>query len=435
MPNNYTPCVILPGIGQSKVELLDKNGNKVKMAWPLDVNGEELLGKLKGPMMKMMLFRKDAGFSDKVADVVREAVDPLAVKEDGTMKNRLRTVTYPSLAECTEQEKRYIYRMVPMQKLTEIIGEENLYFFAYNSFGQPYETAKDLDEYIQRVKAETGSDKVNLVPVSLGGALSTAYFDAYGYKNDVKRVMYFVACLEGSRLIGDILSKNIDTTSIVPVIELLASKTLAEKAESLLKMLPAGVEELTMQKALDALLETVIVNCPSMWSIIPPDMYPLLAEKYLSGKKVAAVREQADRYFAAQKNIRGIITERMNNGTEFFAVAGYDMQLVPISASTTISSDTIIHTASCTLGATLAPLGETLDREEGEYISPDKCVDASTGFLKDTTWYFKGQQHDATAYNDTALEVAKRVLSDDSFRDVRSDASLPQFGFASDNRN
>ena len=41
--NRYTPCIILPGIGQSKVELLDKKGEKIKMAWPLDVNGDELM--------------------------------------------------------------------------------------------------------------------------------------------------------------------------------------------------------------------------------------------------------------------------------------------------------------------------------------------------------------------------------------------------------
>ena len=61
--NRFTPCIVLPGIGQSKVELLDKKGEKIKMAWPLDVNGDELMGKLKGPLMKMMLFRKDGGFS------------------------------------------------------------------------------------------------------------------------------------------------------------------------------------------------------------------------------------------------------------------------------------------------------------------------------------------------------------------------------------
>lgn len=433
--NGYTPSIILPGIGQSKVEMTDKNGNKVKMAWPLDVNGEELLGKLKAPMMKMMLFRKDGGFSDKVADVIREAIDPIAVNFDGTMKNPIRVVSYPhSLAQCTEAERGYIYRMVPMQRLSAIIGEENLYFFAYNSFGQPYETAEELDRYIQNVKAETGSDKVNLVPVSLGGALSTAYFDAYGYKNDVKRVMYFVAALEGSRLIGDILAGDIDTSSILPVVELLGSAKAAETLGGLLKMLPDGVEQNIVNKAFAALLETTIVNCPSMWSIIPPDMYPALAEKYLSDKKHSVVREKADRYYKAQSNIRALLTERMNNGTEFFAVAGYDLPLVPIVNDKTLCSDTIINTSSCTLGATTAPLGGRLENTDPAYTSPDGMIDASTGFLPDRTWYFKGQQHDATAYNDTALEIAKRVLSDDGFTDIRSDPALPQFGVASDNR-
>ena len=162
--NRLTPCIVLPGIGQSKVELLDKKGEKIKMAWPLDVNGDELLGKLKGPLMKMMLFRKDAGFSDKVASLLAEAADPVAVNPDGTMKNNVRVVTYPRLSDCTEDEKRYIYKMVPMQKLTAVIGEENLYFFAFNSFGEPYKTARALDAYIQQVKEETGSDRVNLVP-------------------------------------------------------------------------------------------------------------------------------------------------------------------------------------------------------------------------------------------------------------------------------
>ena len=431
----YTPCIILPGIGQSKVQQVDAGGNKVKMAWPLDVNGEALLGKLKGSMMKMMLFRKDAGFSDKVAEVVKEAIDPIAVNTDGSMKNTLKVVSYPySLAKCSADEKRYIYRMVPLQKLADVIGEENLYFFAYNSFGQPYETAAELDEFIQQVKSETGSEKVNLVPVSLGGALSTAYFDAYGSKNDVKRVLYFVACLQGSQLIGDILDKNINTHSVIPVIELLASKSAAEKLGSLLGMLPAGVEEKCFEKAVDALLETTVVNCPSMWSIIPPEMYPALADRYLSDKKFAVLREKTDRYFKAQKNIRDLLTERAENGTQFFMIAGYNLPLVPISNSTSLCSDSIIHTSSCTLGATTAPLGGTLENADGTYLSPDKVVDASTGFFPDTTWYFKDQQHDNTAYNDTALEIASRVLWDDSFTDIRSDPALPQFGVMSDNR-
>ena len=435
--NRYTPCIVLPGIGQSKVELLNKKGEKIKMAWPLDVDTEALLGKLKAPMLKMMLFRKDAGFSDKVASLVAEAIDPVAINPDGTMKNNVRVVTYPRLSDCTADEKRYIYKMVPMQKLTEVIGEENLYFFAFNSFGEPYKTARALDAFIQNVKAETGSDRVNLIPVSLGGALSTAYFDAYGAKNDVKRVLYFVAALEGTHLIADVMEKRLSADDPLSLLELFASKDAVEQLKGLTAMMPAGVMEAAMEKALDTLLTNTVCNCGMLWATVPPDRYEGLAIRYLSDTAHAPLRAMTDKYWHAQKNLRAMIAERQANGTEFFAVTGYNLRLLPVAASDKVSSDGIIHTASCSLGATVKPLGEFYTEAEAAdnpYISPDRTVDASTGYLKDATWYFKDQFHDATAYNDTALEVAKRVLSDDSFTDIFSDASLPQFGVASDNR-
>ena len=435
--NRFTPCIVLPGIGQSKVELLDKKGEKIKMAWPLDLNGEELMGKLKGPLMKMMLFRRDGGFSDKVASLLAEAADPVAVNPDGTMKNNVRVVTYPRLSDCTEDEKRYIYKMVPMQKLTAVIGEENLYFFAFNSFGEPYKTARALDAYIQQVKAETGSDKVNLVPVSLGGALATAYFDAYGAKNDVKRVLYFVAALQGTHLIADVMEKKLSADDPLSLVELFAGKDTVEKLKGLTAMLPEGVLEATMDKVLNVLLENTVCNCGMLWATVPPERYEALAVKLLSDTKHAALRAMTDKYWHAQRNLRQLIAERQANGTEFFAITGYNLPLLPLVQSQTVSSDGIIHTSSCTIGAETKPLGEHYTEEEAAenlYISPDRTVDASKGYLPDTTWYFKDQFHDATAYNDTALEVAKRVLSDDGFRDIFSDASLPQFGEASDNR-
>ena len=35
MSNKIIPTVIVPGIGQSKVDLIDDNGNKTGSAWPL----------------------------------------------------------------------------------------------------------------------------------------------------------------------------------------------------------------------------------------------------------------------------------------------------------------------------------------------------------------------------------------------------------------
>lgn len=446
MPDNkYTPCVILPGIGQSKVELVDKNGGKIKMAWPLDVDGEELMNKLKAPLTKMMLFRKDAGFSDKIKSLLEEIADPIATLPDGTMKNSLRVVSYPrSLAECSPDEKRYIYKMVPLQMLSERIGEENLYFFAYNSFGDTYETAKELSTFIDTVKEKTGSDKVNLVPVSLGGALSTAYFELFRHKKDIKRVMYFVAALGGSHLIADVMEKNIKSENGLAMVEMLASKKTADSLGGLLKMMPEGVFETTVNKALDAINETVLVNSMSMWGIIPPERYPALAKMYLSDKKHAELKEKADRFYNYRLHFPETVSELEAEGVEFFAVCGYGLQLLALAGTDKMSSDGIIHISSTTLGARSAPLGETLTDfpDEGRickdsshtHLSPDKTVDASYGLWPERTWYFSEQRHDDTAYNDTALMIAARVLSDDSFKDIYSDPALPQFGVAQDNR-
>ena len=48
------PVIILPGIGQSRVQVIDESGNAVRDAWPISADAEKLMGPLKGPLMKMM---------------------------------------------------------------------------------------------------------------------------------------------------------------------------------------------------------------------------------------------------------------------------------------------------------------------------------------------------------------------------------------------
>ena len=435
MSEKFTPCVIIPGIGQSMVELVDENGKKIKMAWQLDVDTDMIVKELKAPLLKSIALRNDVGLTKKMKSVIADVVDPIATNIDGTMKNRVRVVDYPqSLAECTEKERNYIYRMVPMQRLSKIIGEENMYFFAYNSFGEPYETAKDLNNFIQKIKAERNCDKVNIVPVSMGGAVSIAYFDAYGKQNDINRVMYFVAALQGTPVISDLMSLNIKADKALSLVEFLFPRKAAEMLRKVLSLLPKKVGDKLMYSAIEGILEPAILRCPSLWSTIPPETYEKLSKKHLSDKKYSVLKEKTDRFYKAQKNFPEYISTLQEQGTEFFAVVGYNLQLLPIVATDTVSSDGMINTASASMGATVAPLGRKLNKEKNDCISPDGTVDASTSLFKDRVWFFKDQQHDNTAYNDTALNVAAKVLSDDSFISVYSDPELPRFGNVQDNR-
>ena len=204
----FCPTIIVPGIGQSKVDLYSLDNKRIKSAWPMDIDTKVLVKKIIPSAILLLLTKKDKAFCKSLKKAVSEAVLPLRVNKEGVSTENLHIVDYNgnSLKNCSDDDKRYIYKMVPMESLAEVIGEDHLYFFAYNSFGQPYETAKRLNDYIQNVKKETGHDKVNLIPVSLGGSIATAYFDAYGEQGDVNRVCYFVPATNGSTLIADIFS-------------------------------------------------------------------------------------------------------------------------------------------------------------------------------------------------------------------------------------
>lgn len=430
----YTPCIIIPGIGQSKMELLDENNQKIKMAWQLDVDSDALIKKLKFPMLRSVIFRCDSGLSKKMAEAVSDIVSPIAHNPDGTMKNNVRVVDYPqSLAECTEDERDYIYRMVPVQHLSHIITENNMYFFAFNSFGMPYEIAADLNDYIQKVKAKHNCDKVNLIPISLGGAMSIAYFDAYGYK-DIKRVMYFVPALQGTPIISSLVDMDIDIDNALSLVRFMFPRSTADMLEKVLGLLPKKVGEKLIMSAFGALNEDVVLPCGAMWATVPPEKYSPLAGKHLRDEKYAALKEQTDRFYKAQAAFPEDVKKMKADGVEFFAVVGYGLQLMPI-VRTDLNSDGVINTSSASLGAELAPLGETLEgKEKSDYISPDGIIDASKSILPDTVWYFKDQFHDGIAYNDTALNVAAKVLSDDSFNSVYSSPDYPRFGVKQDNR-
>lgn len=432
---SYTPCIIIPGIGQSKMELLDNEGKKIKMAWQLDVDTDAVIKKLKFPMIRSILLRHDLGLCKRMEEVVKDIVEPIATMPDGTMKNNVRVVDYPqSLAECTEAERNYIYRMVPVQHLSHVINEENMYFFAFNSFGSPYKIAADLNDFINMVKAKHNCDKVNLIPISLGGAMSVAYLDAYGYK-DIKRIMYIVPALQGTPIISSLIDMDIDVENALSLVRFMFPRSTADMLEKIMGLIPKKLGEKLIISAFKALNESVVLPCGNMWATIPPEKYEALSKKYLCDEKFAELKEQADRYYKAQASFPENVVKMKEDGVGFFCAVGYGLQLMPI-VKTDLNSDGVINTSSASLGAELAPMGKTLNLEgrDSRYISPDGIVDASKSVLPDTVWYFKDQFHDGIAYNDQALNVAAKVLSDDSFTSVYSDPKYPRYGVKQDNR-
>lgn len=423
--SDFTPCIIIPGFGQSKAELFDENGNSKKV-WPLSVDAGPMLKALVGPYMKTVICRKDMGFTDTAYKLYCDCFEPFTFDEKGKKLHDLRAVTHNySLAKCNDKVKKYVNRLVPVKSLIDVIGEDKVYFFAYNAFADPYETADELDKFIALVRSETNSEKVNLLPYSMGGSIAVAYFDEYGEKNEIDRVMFLVSALGGSKLNSDIMTRNIDKKEGYSLLKFATNSDTVKTFKRVLSLTTWPVRYKLLYRSLDAVSDKVLNNSPGMWGLVTPEDYSMLREKHLSDKP--ELRAITDRFNYAKLNAREIIAKQQSRGVKFFSCLGYGLPIMPLSASKTLSTDGLLHVASPSLGATAAKLGETLDVAESEYISPDRTIDASTGFLPETTWYVKNGSHFNISSNETVDELVRKVLSDKNFTDVNSDSKLGRF--------
>ncbi|MEI6578585.1 MAG: hypothetical protein WCN92_03890 [Eubacteriales bacterium] len=354
-------------------------------------------------------------------------------------------------------ELGYITSQINMQEYCDLVGYENVFYFAYESFGDTYDIARRLNNYIENVvKAQTGADKVNLVFISLGGTISTAYFDLYahtGEMNEVNKVLFADSAIDGSYLLSDLLGCNLNLynkdficTKLIPDLLQMRSSTSKQYAWAgylggiALRVLP----EKWFYKLIDSAAEgmktsvckNLIANCPTMWSLVPHAAYAKLAAEFIADSGHTALKEKTDKFFNAQTaNSTTFPWIIENTDTKIFAVCGYGLNLPSPAGSTYMSSDFIINASSQSMGGTFANPGQTLSPEylagvkDKSYISPDKSADLSTSCIKDNIWVIKGQSHlDLPSGLDTVIHMCIQIAYDDNITDARTNnGGFPQF--------
>lgn len=391
---NYNPVIVIPGIGQSKLILADEQGNKIKNAWPVEIDSKAIVDELKGSLMKMMLFRKDAGFSDKIAGIAQEACEPLAVNADGTKKHNIVTVSYnKSVAQCSEDEKKFIYKMIPMEALRDSVGEDKLFYFSYDPFGDAFDIASKLDEFVSFVKSETACEKVNFICVSLGGVVLRAYLDLFSAKNDIEKVVNVVSALDGSSLIADIFDNKLLLDDPASLLDSIGGK--AASMSSVIGMLPAEVINNTIEKCLSVLKKSLILNCTMMWGSVPADRFSAIADSF--SDMDSTLRAKITRLYDFTVKFPAKAKELAANGMKFYQICGYGNGIVPVCQSKDISSDGMIDVSSASVSFHKVSVGT-------------EPVAANSAF-PERTWFFNKMSHNDAAYNDVVLSLARDILT------------------------
>ncbi len=457
----HSPVIVLPGINHSPTYLYDEadkpvmNGDSQVGGTLLILNEAALSAKaiikVAASALATIALQTNIGLDRVAYDLVCDLFKYQRCDENGDHVENLQTQRWNhSLERMTQDELDWTYRMVPMKPLVDEIGEDHVYFFTFNLVGDPMNSADDLDEYIEMVKEQTGHDKVTLLPVSLGGTILTAYLDKYGHDN-IDQIVNAVACLDGTDIVADFFAREWRLNDEYLYHEYIAkifvesegAPTLGYLINTLLHIIPRSGLEAVLTGAMSGILDTLMLNCPQFWAMLPSYRYDALAERYLADQP--ALKERTDRFQQARVNLRQNILDAEADGVRVNTIACANLDLGEqmytyfniVASAEKVSSDGIVNLASASMGATGAPGEKTLSDIEYEkniyctnpehnHISPDNMVDTSTAILPENTWIFLEQHHEV-GYNDVVLNLAKAIILGE-VTDVNDNPEMyPQF--------
>ncbi len=463
----YVPTIIIPGLFQSETyhyvdgqKECDADGVPLPGPFYVSISNEIIGAALSTaliPTLTMFATQqdKDQAAAKAVSNLLSDILmGKQASDANGNLDPNVRPEVYKgSFATFTDVQREHVLKSFPVEEYFEIAGEENLYVFNYVSTGNMIQTAQDLYDYIQFVKADTGSKKVNLVPVSQGGSIANALMQLYvdngsNIAVDVDRIVFAVPALDGANLLGDAYTYGLNDESAALYTTMFTSllgenNVLSYVLSLAVRLMPKTDVSNLLDIIGDTLINKYLRYSTLMWGLVPSGQYPTCRDKYLAGVDMEKIRSQADWYYNAQLNSDRNILMAKAFGVEVFDIVDTNVQLYQLAASyRTTQADGIIQVDSTSMGAYSVNVGTKLPADYNgglgnclnpahNHTDPEGIMDVRQGLLPDHTFYFSGQNHATTGSNDALMSLIIHLLTDDNFKDVFSYPDrFPQFNYS-----
>ena len=450
-----TPVVLVHGIGQNDTYVLDENGNRQLAAddsylngWPLEVDIKTAIIDILPALLGSIFLRRDLGLAKAMNKGAKDLLFAVQKDNEGNYENNIEVPCFRgSMSEMSDEMKEFCYSRIPVQKCGKIIGEDKVFYFGYDSLGDIEKNARSLNEYIHNVVIpKTGTDKVNLCPISMGGSVAVEYLQMFKEDYDIiKNIVYVVPAIDGSDIVGGLLTGKLsiedDDALYFDLIEILMGESYGSYLiNMLLRLLPKDILKTALYALADGAVDALVRTTTQLWALCPTEYYAEAREKWLTDDEYKVIREKVDYFMEARKDFEKNQNELISKGASIYDIVCYDLTIFPLAPEyKTSNSDGIIQCESTSMGATFASLGTTLgdgytakgtycNKPGHNHLSPDGMVDPTTGLLPCTTWYFKGQSHEQLQYNDVCLSLATELMIDDNMVDVYSNPeAYPQY--------
>ncbi len=447
------PVVILQGYSGPNLAYADENGEpifdengNVQLAWPLNFDniGADVVELLADVTLNQ------ADLTVELAKKIKEYLAPIGMNPDGTSKNNL--VPYPSGAAATRAStliengmEQYIPERVVADMAIEEVGAENVFGFTFDWRRSQLDYAAALDAYIQEVKEITGSDKVDIYGLSHGGQYGTTYLYFYGDKGDVRRAMFGNPATLGTTLCGSLFTGeylNVPLDEIVAFIE--HGFEYEKDWEWIFQLLSTdGIVDVANNALTYPDLWNGIISIPSLWDFVPYNYFEE-AISYTGLNVVDNKKLYVDTtaYHTLISNGGDSLANKLAELTEDGVQIGYVVGNGYTSPNGKYNSDILIDTYLSS-GSDCAPVNESFasdytqantvcDNPNHYHISPEFDIDASTGFLPDSTWYVRNQGHGMIMHDEYSKNLVHDFLWGDIVN-VYSSKEYPQFNMSQNN--
>ena len=421
-----TPVVVIPGVLNTPI--IRENGQQVLLpdfSNLSDKQIEELINTLKY-ILKLQDSKDYSGATTKLIDLLYEHLDGAACNADGTSKYPTHVIKNYNNYNTDSRANEAIGREV-----SKYIGKENVYVFTYDWRGEIINIVdNELAPFIEKVKQDTGAKQVKIACVSMGGAVTSAYLNRYGDRNDVKKVVFVSSAAKGVEFVNSLIEKDITVVreAVGPYFKAFLEQPIpiaASAVSGYLKLIIGGMLDSQLDRIWNEFLQPYALKFPAVWELA--EHTKSMDQKMEEYNVNPTLKQKVKAYYDIQDNYNKTLDKLQKKGVEICFISNYNLVGVPVTSKAMVSNtDFLITTRQTSNGATVADLFKTLGDNyqqkvpgDKNYVSEDNIIDASTCYSPDKTWFIKnlvhaiitdGDQHSKivawlTVNNDTTIET------------------------------